>query len=79
MFGSTRRYLAYTRKVPSAVRVSQLKQSILYSLVNCVLILIQSLAQGRITLIDLKVVPANDRSPLGYLPLAHTHDDSENY
>lgn len=33
--------------------------------------------QGRITVIDLKVVGTSDRAPLGYLPLAHTHDDSE--
>jgi hypothetical protein len=51
MFGSTKRYLAYTRKVPSALR-------------------------GRLSLVDLKVILSNDRSPLGYLPLAHTHDDN---
>lgn len=28
-------------------------------------------------MIDLKVVATNERAPLGYLPLAHTHDDSE--
>ena len=33
--------------------------------------------QGRITVIDLKVVGTNERAPLSYLPLAHTHDDSE--
>jgi hypothetical protein len=26
--------------------------------------------------VDLKVVPASERSPFGYYPLAHTHDDN---
>ncbi len=33
--------------------------------------------QGFVVVTELKVLPINDKSPLGFLPLLHTMDDSK--